>query len=142
MAQYMMEDMDRRFGVEGQLEIDSAATSREETGNGVHYGTKSKLKQMGIPCGKHRARQLTRSDYAHYDYLIGMDAENMYYMPRLTGGDPDNKMFNLLTFAGMDRDIADPWYTGNFEDTYQDLKIGLEAFFHYLIEHGQVRARH
>ena len=142
MAQYMMEDMVRRFGVEDQFEIDSAATSREEIGNGVHYGTKSKLKQMGIPCGKHRARQLTRSDYAHYDYLIGMDAENMYYMPRLTGGDPDNKMFNLLTFAGMDRDIADPWYTGNFEDTYQDLKIGLEAFFHYLIEHGQVRARH
>ena len=132
MAQYMMEDMVRRFGVEDQFEIDSAATSREEIGNGVHYGTKSKLKQMGIPCGKHRARQLTRSDYAHYDYLIGMDSYNISNMTRLAGGDPDGKIYQLLTFAGSNRSIADPWYTDNFDETYDDLTEGLNAFMKHL----------
>ncbi len=139
MAQYMMEDLVRKEGCEDQFFIDSAATSREEIGNGVHYGTRTKLREMGIPCGNHRARQLTREDYRKFDYLIGMDRENMYYMPRLTGGDPDGKIFSLLSFAGLSRDIADPWYTGNFDDTYDDLRIGLDAFFGWLTDNGLVR---
>lgn len=128
MAQYMMEDMIRKAHAEKRFYVDSAATSREEIGNGVHYGTRRKLAEVGIPCGNHKARQMTRRDYDEFDYIIGMDDENMYYMKRIAGGDPDGKIHLLLEYAGLNRDIADPWYTGNFDETYEDLKLGLNAF--------------
>ena len=134
MAQFMFEDLVRKKGVSDRFYIDSAATSREELGNGVHYGARSKLKQMGIPCGNHRARRISQEDYRTFDYLVGMDEENMYYIPRLTGGDPDNKIYSLLSFAGMSRDIADPWYTGNFDATFRDLETGLDAFWNHLVK--------
>ena len=81
-----------------------------------------------MPIGTHRARRLAKSDYEEYDYLIGMDSENMYYIPRITGGDPEGKIYKLLSFAGLDKDIADPWYTGNFDETYDDIVCGLKAF--------------
>lgn len=128
MAQYMMEDMIRKAHTENRFYVDSAATSREEIGNGVHYGTRRKLAEVGIPCGNHKARQMTRRDYDEFDYIIGMDDENMYYMKRIAGGDPEGKIHLLLEYAGLNRDIADPWYTGNFDETYEDLKLWLNAF--------------
>ncbi len=120
------------------FEIDSAATSREEIGNGPHYGTRSKLKQMGIEVIPHRARQMTRDDYLNYDYLIGMDRENIRNMTRIAGAsDSQGKIYKLLTFAGKSNDVADPWYTGNFDVTYRDVSEGCEALLEFLREeHG------
>ena len=132
MAQSMFQDMVNKKGLSDKFYIDSAATSREEIGNGPHYGTVSKLRSVGIPVIPHRARQMTRSDYENYDYLIGMDSYNISNMTRLAGGDPDNKIYQLLTFAGSTRSIADPWYTDNFDETYDDLVEGLNAFMKYL----------
>ena len=128
MAEYVFKDMVRKLGREDEFYIDSAATSYEEIGNGVHRGTRRKLAEVGIPCGDHRARRLKKEEYDEYDYLIGMDRENMYYMKRICDGDPEGKMYSLLSFAGLDRDIADPWYTGNFDATYDDVCLGLNAF--------------
>ena len=132
MAQSMFQDMVNKRGLADRFYIESAATSREEIGNGPHYGTVSKLRQVGIPVVPHRARQMTRDDYANYDYLIGMDSYNISNMTRIAGGDPENKIYQLLTFAGSSRSIADPWYTDNFDETYDDLTEGLNAFMKYL----------
>ncbi|MBR5975541.1 MAG: low molecular weight phosphotyrosine protein phosphatase [Clostridiales bacterium] len=132
MAQSMFQDMVNKKGLSEKYFVDSAATSREEIGNGPHYGTVSKLRSVGIPVVPHRARQMTRADYEKYDYLIGMDSYNISNMMRIAGGDPDNKIFQLLKFAGSERSIADPWYTDNFDETYDDLKEGLNAFMKYL----------
>ncbi len=115
-----------------QFEINSAATSREEIGNPPHYGTVNKLRQVGIPVVPHRAIQMTKTDYDYYDYLIGMDTANIRNMQRIAGGDPDNKIYKLLSFANSGRDIADPWYTGNFDETYADVLEGCEAFLDYI----------
>ena len=129
MAQYMFQDMVNRKGLADMFYIDSAATSREEIGNGPHYGTVTKMREVGIPVLPHRARQMTRADYDEYDYLIGMDSYNISNMTRIAGGDPEHKIYQMLGFAGSTRSIADPWYTGNFDETYDDLVEGLEAFF-------------
>ncbi|MDO4285317.1 MAG: low molecular weight protein-tyrosine-phosphatase [Eubacteriales bacterium] len=128
MAEYVMKDLVRKTGREQEFYIDSAATSTEEIGNGVHYGTRQKLREVGIPCGDHRARQMTRGDYEKFDYLIGMDAANIRNMTRIAGGDPERKICRLLDFTESPRDIADPWYTGNFDETYEDVCEGLDAF--------------
>ena len=138
MGQSMMTYMVKQKGLEDLFEIDSAATSREEIGNPPHYGTVSKLRQVGIPLVPHRARQMTRADYEHYDYLIGMDTYNIRNMERIAGGDPEGKIYKLMTFADSGRDVADPWYTGDFEATYRDLKEGLEGFFEYLEKNGDL----
>ena len=132
MAQCMFQDMVSKKGMADKFYIDSAVTSREEIGNGPHYGTVQKLREVGIPVIPHRARQMTRNDYDNYDYLIGMDSYNVSNMARIAGGDPDNKIFQMLGFAGLNRSIADPWYTDNFDDTYNDLIIGLDGFWKYL----------
>ena len=127
MAEYVFKDMVKKAGREQEFYIDSAGTSREEEGNGVHYGTREKLRQQGIPCGNHRARQMTRKDYEEFDYLIGMDDGNIRGMRRIAGGDPDGKIYKLLEFSGSSRNIADPWYTGNFDATWADVPEGLEG---------------
>ncbi|HJB18488.1 MAG TPA: low molecular weight phosphotyrosine protein phosphatase [Candidatus Bariatricus faecipullorum] len=127
MAEYVFKDMVKKAGREQEFHIDSAGTSREEEGNGVHYGTREKLRQQGIPCGNHRARQMTRKDYEKFDYLIGMDDGNIRGMRRIAGGDPDGKIYKLLEFSGSGRNIADPWYTGNFDATWADVTEGLEG---------------
>ena len=132
MAQCMFQDMVNKKGMADKFYIDSAATSREEIGNGPHYGTVQKLREVGIPVIPHRARQMTRNDYDNYDYLIGMDSYNVSNMARIAGGDPDNKIYQMLEFAGLNRSIADPWYTDNFDDTYNDLLIGLDGFWKFL----------
>lgn len=133
MSQSVFEYMVKQAGLKEKFEIDSAATSREEIGNGPHYGTRNKLAQVGIPVIPHRARQLTREDYLYYDYLIGMDTANIRNMTRIAGGsDPEGKIYKLLTFAGKGNDVADPWYTGDFDATYRDVSEGCAAFLDYL----------
>lgn len=132
MAESVFTHMVRQRGLEACFSIDSAATSREEIGNTPHYGTVRKLGQEGIPVVPHRARQMTRGDYLHYDYLIGMDTANIRNMNRIACGDPQNKIYKLPSFAGLSKDIADPWYTGNFDETYADVVEGCEAFLEFL----------
>lgn len=132
MAESLFTYMVKQRYLDSLFEINSAATSREEIGNGPHYGTVSKLRSEGIPVIPHRAVQMTRSDYEYYDFLIGMDTYNIRNMERIAGGDPDKKIFKLLTFANSGRDVADPWYTDDFDATYRDLTEGLEAFLDYL----------
>ena len=119
--------------LEDMFYINSAATSREEIGNGPHYGTVGKLRQVGIPVIPHRAVQMTARDYEDYDYLIGMDTANIRNMQRIAGGDPDGKIYKLLTFAGSGRDVADPWYTGDFDATYNDVMTGCSAFLDFVL---------
>lgn len=132
MAEFVMKDIVKRAGESDNFYIDSAATSTEEIGNGIHHGTRRILQEKGIPCTGHRAVQMTRADYDKYDYLIGMDEANIRNMLRIAGGDGQKKMYMLLSFAGKQRAIADPWYTGDFDTTYADVKEGCEAFFTYL----------
>ena len=138
MAQSMMAHMVKEKGLEDLFEIDSAATSREEIGNGPHYGTVGKLREVGITVVPHRARQMTMEDYRYFDYLIGMDTYNIRNMQRIAGGDPDDKIYKLLTFAGSGQDVADPWYTGDFEATYSDLVKGLNGFWEFLVKEGRI----
>ncbi|MBQ6814292.1 MAG: low molecular weight phosphotyrosine protein phosphatase [Lachnospiraceae bacterium] len=127
MAESVMTHLVKQSHLNHLIYINSAATSREEIGNPPHYGTVSKLRQVGIPVVPHRATQMTASDYKEYDYLIGMDTYNIRNMQRIAGGDPDGKIYKLLTFANSGRDIADPWYTGNFDETYNDVLEGCQA---------------
>lgn len=132
MAEFILKDMVKKKNKEAFFYIASAATSTEEIGNPVHHGTRNKLAQYGISTAGKYARQMTKKDYAEYDYLIGMDDWNIRNMLRITGGDPEQKIRKLLEFAGSSRDIADPWYTGNFDVTYDDIVEGCEAFLAYL----------
>ena len=127
MAEFVMKDLVRKAGLENRFVIESKAARRDELGNDTHYGTRAKLRQMGIPFAKRRATLLSKADYAAYDYLIAMDAENVHDMLRLFGGDPNGKIYKLLRFADEDRDVADPWYTGNFDETYEDVLKGCTA---------------
>ena len=128
MAEYVLKDMVEKRGIANQFYIFSAATSTEDIGNGVHYGTRRKLKEMGISCGNHRAVRMRQSDYEKYDYLLGMDGWNIRNMRRIAGDDTEGKIHRLLDFSDSPRDIADPWYTGDFDVTYNDILEGCEAF--------------
>ena len=139
MAQFVLQDMVNKKGLESQFEIYSAATSREEIGNGVHHGTRRKLAQMGVPCGEHRAVQVTPKDYEYYDYLLIMDENNRRNLMRIIGRDPEKKVYGLLDFSKHPRDIADPWYTGNFDITYDDVAEGCESFLRWLCRIGKLK---
>ena len=138
MAESVMTHLVREAHLEHLFEINSAATSREEIGNSPHYGTVNELRYRGVPVVPHRAVQMTQADYEYYDYLIGMDTANIRNMNRIAGGDPDGKIYKLLTFADSGRDVADPWYTGDFESTYRDVMSGCEGFLAYLKREGYV----
>ena len=127
MAEYVMKHLVKEAGVADRFFIDSAATSAEEIGNGIHYGTRRKLAQVGIPCGDHRARQVIWQDYSKFDRIIGMDEANRRNLLRMLKNDPDGKVSLLLDHTGHSRPIADPWYTGNFDDTYRDVLEGCQA---------------
>ena len=132
MAEMVMKYLVKNRGIEKDFYIDSAATSREEIGNGVHYGTKAKLREQGIPCENHRARQITSEDYETFDLLIGMDQENIDNMMWKWNDDPEGKVHSLLSYAGSSRPIADPWYTGNFDETFEDVMEGCKALLNQL----------
>ncbi len=139
MAQYVMEDLARRAGLEEEICPDSAGTSTDEIGNPVHPGTRRKLAEMGVRCGDHRARQLTARDYQDFDYLVGMDAANLRDMARMLGGDPQGKMSLLLDNTACPGSIADPWYTGDFDATWRDVLEGCRGLLERLKREGHFR---
>ena len=122
MAEFVMKDLVKKENI--QAHIASAATSREEIGNSVHYGTKRKLREVGIATEERQAVQMTKSDYNKYDYIIGMDDWNIRNILKIIGSDADNKVYKLLSFDGDSGDVKDPWYTGNFDETYDDVLRG------------------
>ena len=134
LAEFVMKDLTERQGLAGKFQIASAATSREELGNDIHPGTRRVLEREGIPFSSRQARQITKSDYEAYDYIIAMDRANLRNLERLLGGDPEGKFFLFLEFAGEHRDIADPWYTGNFDEPYRDIKQGCTALLEFLLQ--------
>ncbi len=138
MAEYVFKDMIKNKGLEKQFHIDSVATSYEEVGNDMHYGTKDKLDEMGIPYKKHKARRIEKQDYEKYNYIIGMEESNIRNILRIIGGDNDKKIYKLLDFSKNPRDIADPWYTGNFTATYEDIVEGCIGFFNYLEKNKEI----
>lgn len=139
MAEFVMKDLVEQHGLSDQFHIASAATSTEEIWNGVgnpiYPPARQKLAEHGIGCAGKRAVQLKRNDYEKYDYLIGMDSANIRNMHRMLGGDPDGKIYKLLSFADSQRDISDPWYTGDFDATYRDVLEGCQALLTYLLQH-------
>lgn len=138
MAEFVMKDIVEKNGTSEQFIIASSATSTEELGNPIHRGTYKKLKEVGItPTGKFAVR-LKKSDYDQYDYILGMDSRNLQNMQYILGSDKEGKVKRLLDYSDQPRDIADPWYTGNFDLTYKDILEGCEAFYQYLIETGTV----
>ena len=132
MAEFVMKDLVKKQGLSDCIHIASAATSTWEIGNPVHHGTKSKLAEHGISCKGKTARLLTREDYAAYDFIIGMDRSNMADMLEIMGGDPQKKLSLMLDWCGENRDVADPWYTHNFEATWQDVLRGCTALLEQL----------
>ena len=138
MAESVIAYKVKALGLADKFLIHSMATSTEELGNPPHRGTVQKLREVGIPAVPHRATQISASDYGKYDYIIGMDRWNIKNLTRMLKGDPDGKVYIFLCFAGSDRDIADPWYTGNFDETYLDVVEGCEGFLRYLKENGEI----
>lgn len=132
MAQFVMEELARRAGREGEFVIDSAATSSEELGNPPHRGTVRKLREKGVPVGEHRARRLRSEEYESWDHIVYMDAENAWGISRILGGDPDGKVSRLLDWTSRPGDVADPWYTGDFDATYHDVLAGCRALLEAL----------
>ncbi len=132
-AQYVLQDMVNRGGCADRFYIDSAAISTEEIGNPVYPPMKRTLEAHRIPVGSHRARQLKKSDYDAFDMLIAADGENLYYMNRICGGDPEKKFSLLMDFAGRPgTEISDPWYTRDFERTYRDVVEGCSGLLESL----------
>ena len=132
MAEFFMKDLVAKNGLSEQFHIASAATSNEEIGNPVHHGTRKKLAEHGISCSGKTARQMTAADYREYDLLIGMDNDNLRTMKRICGGDPEGKIHLLLDYTDRPGEVADPWYTGDFEATWRDVSEGCSKLLHRL----------
>lgn len=133
MAEFVLRHMVKEKKFDSGFYIRSAATSTEETGNPVHSGTVRILRAHGIECSERRATRLTKNDYARYDYIIGMDEENRREILRILGSDPDGKVSLLLDFTDFPREIADPWYTGDFATAYDDISLGCSAFLNKIL---------
>lgn len=127
MAEFVMKDLVQKSGLAAQFHIESAATSTEEIGNPVYPPARRKLAEHGISCSGHAARQLRRQDYDNWDLLIGMDQANLRNMARICGGDPAGKLSLLLDYTDRPGDVADPWYTGDFEATWRDVLAGCQG---------------
>lgn len=129
MAEFYLKHLVHQAGRDDEFMIASAATSREEIGNDIHWGTKEILAEKGIPYSRRKARQVTAADCDQYDYIITFDSENKREISRLLGPDIGHKVHSLLSFAGIKRDVADPWYTGDFTQTYADVERGCQALW-------------
>lgn len=136
MAEFLLKDKVNKLGIADDFFITSAATSTEEiwsgVGNPVHRGTKAILNQLGISCEGKRAVQITKKDYDFYDYIICMDSQNVRGVERICGKDKQGKVSKMLDYTENKRDVADPWYTGNFDKTYEDIVSGINGFLKYL----------
>ena len=138
MAEFMLKNMVKEEGLSDNFYIASAATSFEEIGNPVHRGTRERLSREGVSVKGKVATHLETSDYSEYDYIIAMEEQNLRAILRILGGDPEGKVCRLLDFSDRPRDIADPWYTGNFDVTYDDIFEGLTAFLSHLRKKGEI----
>ncbi len=127
MAEFIFKDLAQKAGRGNEFFVASAATSREELGNAVYPPARRKLAEHGISCAGKTARQMTAADYDEFDLLIGMDRANLRNMERIAGGDPEGKIRLLLSYLGQDREVADPWYTGNFDATWRDAETACRA---------------
>lgn len=134
MAEFVMKDLVKKDGLASQFHIESAATSREEIGNPVYPPARRKLAEHGISCEDHAARQLTNQDYDKYDLLIGMDSANLRNMYRICGGDFAGKLHLLMDYTDHPRDVADPWYTEDFESTWRDVLAGCQGLLKELLQ--------
>ena len=134
MAEFYMKHIVEQAGLSDSIYIESAATSSEEIGNDTHYGTKEKLDEMGIPYTHRKARQVMLDDYHNFDYLIIMDENNGRNLRRIIGDDVDAKVYKAMSFVGESRDVKDPWYTGNFDETYDDVSRSCDALLAVLKE--------
>ena len=130
MAEFLLKDYVKKLKNEDHFYIESAATSSEEIGNPVHSGTKRILNSLGIDCSLKVARKINMEDFHTFDYIIGMDHYNIANLKRFYNS--EEKIYALLDFANQKRDIRDPWYTGDFKETYEDILMGIEAFLHFL----------
>lgn len=131
MAEYVLKDMAREMGIEHRLHIESAATSAEELGNPIYPPVLQKLAEHGIICGKHAARRLRKADYDEFDMLIGMDEANVRSICRICG--QNEKVSMLLDYTDRPGDVADPWYTGDFEATWRDVERGCRGLLNSLL---------
>ena len=136
MAEFVMKDLVKKAGVEDLFYIESAATSTEEIGAGVYPPARRKLLEHGITCDGKTARQMIRSDYARFDLLIGMDSRNIINMRNICGGDPAGKIKMLMDYTPRPGDVADPWYTGDFDATWSDVIEGCQALFLIILENS------
>ena len=134
MAEFIFKDMVKKEGIRDEFYVASAATSYEEIGNPVHYGTAKILDSLGISYTDKRSVHLERTDYEKYDFLVCMDDANVRNTLRIVGEDKDKKIYKLLEFAGSKKDVADPWYTGNFDATYTDVLAGCRGLLNYIKE--------
>lgn len=132
MAEFVMKDLVSKAGLEGQFHIESAATSTEEIGNPVYPPARRKLAEHGIGCAGKTARQLKKDDYDKFDLLIGMDRANLRNMHRICGGDPDGKLHLMMDYTDRPGDVADPWYTDDFETTWRDVLEGCQGLLELL----------
>ena len=132
MAEFIFKDMVKKMGAEDDFYIESKATSYEEIGNGVYPPVKRILKDMGIETNGKTACRTDKKDYSDFDFIIGMDSANMRNINRIIGYDKDNKIHKLLSFAHIDRDVADPWYTRDFKTTYDDVLLGCTRLFDHI----------
>lgn len=134
MAEFVMKDYVKKAGLEKEFEIASAATSREELGNPVYPPARRELQKHGLSCSGKYARQMTAADYERYDYIPIMDRNNQRNIMRIIGSDPENKVRLLLKYAGIARDVADPWYTGDFSATWDDITKGCRALLEHIVK--------
>ena len=134
MAEFVMKDIVKKAGLEQDFQIESAATSTEEIGNSVYPPARRKLAEHGIGCSGKTARQLHVGDYRQFDLLIGMDRANLRNMRRICGGDPDGKLHLLLDYTDRPGEVADPWYTDDFDATWRDVEEGCQGLLHHLIK--------
>ena len=134
MAEFVLKRKVEERGLSARFEIASAATSREEIGNPVYPPARRMLQEHGISCAGKTARQMTRADYEYYDYIIAMDDSNIDDILEIVGPDTERKIYRLLDFTDHPRNIRDPWYTGNFDESYDDISEGCQAFLAYLLE--------
>lgn len=136
MAEMVFKDMINKEGLANGFFVDSAATGNGAVGEGIHHGTRNILKEKQVPFTEHIARQITKQDYNKFDYILGMEQKNISNILKIVGEDKENKIFRLLDFAEEPRDIADPWYTGDFKTTYNDVEEGCTKFLEFIQRKG------
>ena len=134
MAEFVMKEIVKNADLQERIYVESAATSTEELGNPVYPPARRIMAQHGIDCKNKTARQITRADYADFDYIVAMDERNIRNMRYFFGNDPENKVSLLLSWANENREVADPWYTGDFEATWRDVNLGCNALLKQILE--------